>query len=143
LIEHGGPASGSDGEDGFTLIEVLICTLVLTTGLLALAALLGVTANMQIGAREGARSMRLAHQTINEFMGQDFDSFSSIGIGGSLTDDVAFHYENEPDGLTGIVVRWVVTAGPVDDTRYITVRVINPRARQYQTTDLTTIIREW
>ena len=143
MTDEGGLGRRSVGEGGFTLVEVLISTLVLTTGLLALAALLGVTANMQIGAREGARSMRVAHQTIDEFMGQDFDSFSSIQIGGSLTGDVAFHYENEPDGLTGVVVRWVVTAGPVDDTRYITVRVTNPRARQYQTTDLTTIIREW
>ena len=48
--------AGSSSQAGFTLIEVLICTLILTTGMIAIAALLGVTTQMQIGAREAAHS---------------------------------------------------------------------------------------
>jgi prepilin-type N-terminal cleavage/methylation domain-containing protein len=131
----------SVAEDrGFTLIEVMICTLILTTGLLAIAGLLGVTAQMQIGAREAARSMRLAQEKVDQLMKLDFDTDESIAVGGSLTENSADHFE-EP--LTGVTVRWAVADGPVDDTRVLTVRVLNLRAQQYRETEMTTIIREW
>src|SRR3990167_8160528 len=53
-------------QDGFTLVEVLICTLILTTGMLSIAALLGVTTQMHLGAREAARATRLAQDKIAE-----------------------------------------------------------------------------
>jgi prepilin-type N-terminal cleavage/methylation domain-containing protein len=127
-------------ERGFTLIEVMICTLILTTGLLAIAGLLGVSAHMQIGAREAARSMRLAQEKVDQLMKQDFDTDAAVAVGGSLTENSDDHFE-EP--LGGITVRWAVADGPVDDTRMVTVRVVNLRAQQYRETDLTTIIREW
>ena len=46
-------------------------------------------------------------------------------------------------GLTPDVLRWVVAAGPTDDTRVLTVRVENLRAQQQRRADLTTIIRQW
>jgi prepilin-type N-terminal cleavage/methylation domain-containing protein len=127
-------------DRGFTLIEVMICTLILTTGLLAIAGLLGVTAQMQIGAREAARSMRLAQEKVDQLMKLNFDTDDSIAVGGSLTENSEDHFE-EP--LTGVTVRWAVADGPVDDTRVLTVRVLNLRAQHYRETELTTIIREW
>jgi prepilin-type N-terminal cleavage/methylation domain-containing protein len=127
------------GERGFTLIEVLICTLILTTGLLAIAGLLGVSTQMQIGAREAARSMRLAQERVDQLMEQDFDTDESVAVGGSLTENSADHFDEPLDGIT---VRWTVEAGPVDDTRIVTVRVVNLRAQQYRETDLATIIRD-
>jgi prepilin-type N-terminal cleavage/methylation domain-containing protein len=128
------------GERGFTLVEVLICTLILTTGMLAIAGLLGVSTQMQIGAREAARSMRLAQEKVDQLMKMDFDTADEIAVGGSLTENSADHFEQP---LSGITVRWAVADGPVEDTRVVTVRVVNLRAMQYRETGMTTIIREW
>jgi prepilin-type N-terminal cleavage/methylation domain-containing protein len=128
------------GERGFTLIEVMICTLILATGMLAIAGLLGVSTQMQIGAREAARSMRLAQEKVDQLMKLDFDTDGSIALGGSLTEDSEDHFEQP---LSGVTVRWAVADGPIDDTRVLTVRVVNLRAQQYRETELTTIIREW
>ena len=127
-------------EQGFTLVEVLICTLILTTGMLAIAGLLGVSTQMQIGAREAARSMRLAQEKVDQLMKQDFDTDDAVAVGGSVTENSEDHFE-QPMG--GITVRWAVEDGPVEDTRIVTVRVVNLRAMQYRETDLKTIIREW
>ena len=127
-------------EGGFTLVEVLICTLILTTGMLAIAGLLGVSTQMQIGAREAARSMRLAQEKVDQLMKMDFDTADEVAVGGSLTENSDNHFE-EP--LGGITVRWAVADGPVEDTRVVTIRVVNLRAQQYRETDMTTIIREW
>src|ERR687897_753396 len=78
-------------ERGFTLIEVMICTLILTTGLLAIAGLLGVSTQMQIGAREAARSMRLAQEKVDQLMKQDFDTDAAVAVGGSLTENSDDH----------------------------------------------------
>ena len=127
-------------ERGFTLVEVLICTLILTTGMLAIAGLLGVSTQMQIGGREAARSMRLAQEKVDQLMKMDFDTADEVAVGGSLTENSESHFE-EP--LGGITVRWAVADGPVEDTRVVTIRVVNLRAQQYRETEMTTIIREW
>jgi hypothetical protein len=95
---------------------------------------------MQIGAREAARSMRLAQEKVDQLMKMDFDTADEIAVGGSLTENSADHFEQP---LGGITVRWAVGDGPVEDTRVVTVRVVNLRAMQYRETDMTTIIREW
>jgi hypothetical protein len=121
---------------------VLICTLILTTGMVAIAGLLTIITQMQIGAREATRSMRLAQEKVGELMKLDFDTDAEVAVGGSLTADQADHFDTP---LTGVTVRWAVAAGPAasGDTRILTVRVVNLKAQQYRTTDLTTIIREW
>jgi Tfp pilus assembly protein PilV len=121
---------------------MMISMLILTTGMLAIAALLGVTTQMRIGAREAARSMRLAHQKIDELMKEDFTTSDLISVGGSLTSNEADHFEAEPEGLEGITLRWSVAAGPVAETRVLTVRVENRRAQQYRNTEVNTIIRD-
>lgn len=132
---------------GFTLVEVLICTLILTTGMVAIAALLAFTVQMQIGAREATRSTRLAQIRVDELMKADFASSPQVAVcanwNACLTSNVANHFEAAPDGLTGITVRWAVADGPAEDTRVVTVRVINLRAQQYRQTDLTSIVRDW
>ena len=105
------------GDGGFTLVEVLICTLILTTGMLGIAGLLAVTTQMQIGAREAARSTRLAQDKIDELMTLDLDSDPQVAVGGDLDADVANYSETLPAPLTGITLRWLVAAGPTDDLR--------------------------
>ena len=127
-------------ERGFTLVEVMICTLILTTGMLAIAGLLGVSTQMQIGARESTRSMRLAQEKVDQLMKLNFDTAPSVAVGGDLDADTQNYFEQPDDGVT---VRWLVEAGPVDDTRVLTVRVVNLHAQQHRETNLTTIIRQW
>ena len=125
----------------------MICTLILTTGTLAIAALLAVTATMEIGAREATRSSRLAEAKVDELMKANFVSNANVQVGGSLTANSASHFDTplDEDGneLSGITRRWEVQAGPATDTRILTVRVENSRGRQYKRTELTTIMRQW
>jgi hypothetical protein len=125
---------------------VLVCTLVLTIGMVAIAGLLAVTAQMQIGARESARSTRLAQAKIDNLALRDFETDLQMAVGGSVVANVANHNEAATAAgvaLPGITLRWVVANGPTEDTRVVTVRVVNLRAQQYRNTDVTTILREW
>src|SRR3990172_3033548 len=92
-------------QDGFTLVEVLICTLILTTGMLSIAALLGFTTQMHLGARQAARGTRLAEEKIDELMKLNFNTAPSVAVGGSLVNDVANYFEEPVEGIT---VRWEV-----------------------------------
>ena len=127
-------------DGGFTLVEVMISMLILTVGLVAIAGLLGVVTQMQIGAREAARSTRIAQDKIDGLMKLNFSSDPAVAIGGDLDAD-ATNYSETP--LEGITLRWAVAAGPTDDLRVLTLRVVNLRTLQYRETDLTTIIRRW
>jgi type IV pilus assembly protein PilV len=133
-------SAGPLGEGGFTLVEVLIATLVMTIGMIAIAGLLAVATQMHIGARESARSTRLAQDKIDELLKLTFSSNPAISVGGSLESDVNNHSETP---MTGVTVRWIVADGPTDDTRLLTVRVVNLRSQHYRNTDLATIIRQW
>ena len=128
------------GDDGFSLAEVLVSMLILTIGMMAIAGLLAVTTQMALGAREAARSTRLAQDKIDELMKLNFTTAPAVAIGGDLTADVA-NYSEAP--LNGVTLRWAVVAGPTDDLRVLTLRVVNMRSEQYRNTDLTTIIRKW
>ena len=135
---------GAEREGGFTLVEVMICTLVLAIGMLGVASLLAVTTQMHVGAREAARSTRVAQDKIDELMKLDFDDDAEVAVGGSLEENEDDHFEEDPGGQDCITVRWTVAAGPVGDTRVLTVRVRNARARQYgRQVELSTIIRNW
>ncbi len=143
-------ASSSSSQRGFTLIEVMICTLILTTGMLGIAGLLGVTTQMHFGAREAARSTRLAQEKIDALMKLDLDADAEVAVGGSVEDDAAGYFEVPVDGngdaLEGITVRWAVAAHASgnDDLRVLTVHVENLRAQQYgRNVELSTIIRQW
>lgn len=126
-------------EEGFTLIEVLISTLVLTIGMIAIAGLLAVTVQAQITARESARSVRLAQDKMDELMKAAFTS-PAVSVGGGLNANVA-NYNESPDA--GTTIRWVVANGPTADTRVVTVRVISVRSQGARQTNLSSIIREW
>jgi Tfp pilus assembly protein PilV len=129
----------SNSEGGFTLVEVLVSTFILTIGMVSIAGLLAVTIQAQVGARESARSTRLAQEKVDELMKLNFTA-ADVSVGGSLTANVANHNEVP---IPGVTLRWVVAAGPTDDTRVLTVRVENLRAQQQRRADLTTIIRQW
>jgi Tfp pilus assembly protein PilV len=146
---EGGPGHRSPkGEGGFTLVEVLISTLVMTVGLVGIAGMLAATTTAQISARESARSVRLAQAQMDELMKLPFTN-PAIAVGGNLDDNEDNYFvvlsadgSDSPDENVGTTLRWVVTDGPTDDTRAITVRVIN-NAQLARRTELSSIIREW
>jgi prepilin-type N-terminal cleavage/methylation domain-containing protein len=128
------------GDAGFTLAEILVSMLILTIGMMAIAGLLAVTTQMALGAREAGRSTRLAQDKIDELMKLNFTTAPAVAIGADLTADVA-NYSEAP--LNGVTLRWAVAAGPTNDLRVLTLRVVNMRSEQYRHTDLATIIRKW
>src|SRR5688572_8006260 len=70
------------GDEGFTLVEVLISMVVLTVGLVGIAALLAITTQMHIGARESARSTRLAQDKFDDLMKLNFNADPEVAVGG-------------------------------------------------------------
>lgn len=122
----------------------MICSLILTIGMIAIAGLLVVTTQMHVGAREAARSTRIAQDKIDELMKLDFNNAAAVAVGGSLTDDEANHFDPAPPD--GIAIRWLVEPHPdaINDLRVLTVHVQNRRAQTYgRDVELTTIIRNW
>ena len=138
------PAGGRASERGFSLVEVLISTLVLVVGLLSVAQLLAVTIKAETMARNGAQATRWAQGKLDELMKANFDTNLQIQVtpGGadSLANPVA-NYNDTP--AIGIVRRWRVQAGP-GGTRVLAVRVtVNNATTSGRTIDLTTLVRRW
>jgi prepilin-type N-terminal cleavage/methylation domain-containing protein len=134
---------GRRGDRGFSLVEVLVATLLLTTAFVAVAQLLGISTVMHTDARAASTATQLAQAKVDELMKLNMTTDAAVQITGanSLTADVA-NYFDAPQ--TGITRRWQVEAGPTADTRILRVRVINRGARQYGSAiDLTTMLRQW
>jgi len=124
----------------------MICTLILTVGMIAIAGLLAVTTHMHIGAREAARSTRLAQDKIDELMKLDFDADEEVAVGGSLDSNEADHFETNPNAQNGLTIRWQVAAHPdgIADLRVLTVYIQNLRSQTFgREVELSTIIRNW
>lgn len=124
-----------------------MATVIMTIGLVSTAELLAITLRMQQLGRNQTAAVRLAQDKVDQLMSLNFDTATSIAIGGSLTSNVA----NHNDTVTGYTRRWVVAAGPVDPSsvsanlRLLTVRVI-PEVQDTRTAvsyDLVTVIRRW
>ena len=130
-------------ETGFSLVEVLVSTVVLTVGLVAMAELLAVATKMHADAAETSRATHYAQTKIDELVKLNMATAAAVQISGvnTLTANTANYFDTPMNGVTR---RWSVQAGPVANTRLLTVRVINRRARQYGTqVDVSTILRQW
>jgi len=145
----------SNNDRGFTLVEVLVAVVILTVALVSMAELMAVTLRLQQLGRNQTMATRLAQDKIDELMSQNWAAAPQLTVGGSLTADVANHFDTPPTfaGSTALNYRrrWVVANGPDDPLpaagklRLITVRVIPvvTDRRTYTPTDLTTIVRCW
>lgn len=129
------------GEAGFTLVEVMIATVVLTVGLVGIAQLLAVSTVMHVNARQTTNGTHLLQDKVEELAKLNFGTDPRIQVGGSLTANVA-NFNDAP--AAGVTRRWLVEAGPAGNPqlRRLTVRIINTGAR-HQQRDLTTVIRQW
>ena len=128
------------GEAGFSLVETMVASLVLTIGLVGLAQLLAVATVMHSDARQATTSTVLAQAKMDELMKSGTLSLSSVQLGSIASNMGGFYDEPEP----GITRRWQVNDGPVDNTWILQVTVENKGGRMYGGTEtLTTVIREW
>ena len=134
-------ADGARGEAGFSLVETMIASLVLTVGLVGLLQLLAVATVMHSDARHATTTTLLAQAKIDELMKKNLTTAAAVQVGGDLDADVANYFDSPEAGITR---RWVVAAGPVANTRLVTVKVENKGGRVYgREQQLTTIIRQW
>lgn len=134
----------SPSESGFSLVEVLIAMLVVTIGLVSMAQLMAVTTVMHADARETSTATQLAQAKLEELIKLNLATEAAVQITvdpDSLDENVTNYFDTVGSTITR---RWKVEEGPADNTRIVTVRVINSRARQYGSRiELTTIIRQW
>lgn len=139
------------------MVEVLIATVILVIGLVAMAELMAVTLRLQQLGRNSTSAVRLAQDKIDELTTRSFTTHPSMACGGSITAAVA-NYNDRPtnDKQTrndlaeaivgkGYTRRWMVSAGPDGNPnlRQVTVRVL-PDVVDRRTAapyDLTTFIR--
>lgn len=138
------PASRrASSEAGFTLVEALISCLVLTIGLVSLAQLQAMTTVMHANARGVTMSTQLAQAKVDELVKLNHGTAPAVQITpanpDSLTTNVNSYFDTPAVGITR---RWRVQAGPVANTRLLTVRVINTRIPG-RPIDVTTILRQW
>jgi prepilin-type N-terminal cleavage/methylation domain-containing protein len=130
---------GARGQAGFSLVETMVASLVLTVGLVGLAQLLAVATIMHSDARQATAGTMLAQAKVDELTKSDL-SLSSVQLG-SIASNMAPYFDNPEPGITR---RWQVNDGPVPGTWVLQVTVENLGGRMYGRSEtLTTIIREW
>lgn len=132
----------------------MVAIIILTVALVSMAELMAITLRMQMLGRNQTAATRLAQDKIDELMTQNFNTANTVAIGGSLTTDVANHFDQpvDPDGSNlPYSRRWTVAAGPADpgvpanSVRVLTVRItpILSDRRSSTPIDVTTLIRCW
>ena len=128
------------GEAGFSLVETMVASLVLTIGLVGLAQLLAVATIMHSDARHATNGTMQAQAKIDELMKKDFTD-AAVLLGGSISSNMANYFDSPEPGVTR---RWRVTNGPATGTRLLEVTVVDPGGRLYGGSQtLTTVIRDW
>jgi hypothetical protein len=131
-------------EAGFSLIETMVASLVLTVGLVGLTQLLAVATVMHADASKATTDTVLAQAYMDELMKdptlQTSLSLYSIQMG-SLASNMGPYYDEPEPGITR---RYTITDGPVANTWLLTVKVENKGGHLYgRSQELTTVIRRW
>ena len=127
-------------EAGFSLVEAMVASLVLTIGLVGMAQLLAVATVMHSDARQATTDTVLAQAKIDELMKSDSLSLSSVQLG-SIASNMAPYFDQP---ATGVTRRWQINDGPVDNTWVLQVKVENKAGHMYGASQtLTTVVRSW
>jgi Tfp pilus assembly protein PilV len=123
---------------------VLFSTVLLVTGLVAVATLLAVTIRAESMARHGAEATRLAQARVDALMKANFDTNPSVQVQSPGTDSLGTNVANYFDTpAPNTIVRWRVQAGPAG-TRLLTVRVLVANGTTtMRVIDLGTLLRRW
>jgi Tfp pilus assembly protein PilV len=95
------------GEAGFSLAEALVSMAITAVGVLGVATLFGVGANMQLNTRDSSTSINLVIAEIERLRMLPVTAPERAN-GGSLTTDVANHFAVDDQ----VTTRWVIADGP-------------------------------
>jgi prepilin-type N-terminal cleavage/methylation domain-containing protein len=128
-------------ERGFTLVEVLVATVILTVGLVSLAEMMAITLRMQMLGKNETAAIRLAQTKVDQLVAVNFTD-ATVAIGGSLTADVTNYFDTPVAGFTR---RWQISAIAGETrVRNLSVRIIPTRndSRTNAEVELVTIIRD-
>jgi hypothetical protein len=133
-------------ENGVTLAETLIAAAILVTGLLGIAQLMASSVQIHQLARNSEEASRLVTAKLEQLSKLDFATSAAVQITPSSPDSLSTNVANYFDSpTTGFTRRWRVQAGPIANTRLVTVRML-PLSRDLRLTkplDVTSIIRRW
>lgn len=117
-------------RNGFGLLELMIGLVILTSGMLAGAALLGSTGELRRLAQSRSEMTVLAEAKVDELRAYGMTAATDtlrakLAIGGSLTTLVT-SYSDTATWSTGRAYqrRWQVSAGTLPDARRIAVRML-------------------
>jgi prepilin-type N-terminal cleavage/methylation domain-containing protein len=123
-------------EDGFTLVEMLIATVVIAVGIVGVAALISYAVRLQSHSREGRIATALARSQVEQLRLLQRDAPQRL-LGGSLDSDEPDHFDDTHDGF---ICRWEIVAGPAG-TQDVTVQVAPAGAVQFRRVRLRTLLR--
>lgn len=116
---------------GFSLIECVFAIVILTVGLLAVAALASVAVKRETFAYKTSETSTLAASKIEEIKA------GNLLVGGSLASDVT-GYSDVPNFEYSR--RWQISDGP-SGTKQVTVVVFPQVSKDAKTAQITTLIR--
>lgn len=132
----------AQSDAGFSLVEAMVASLVLTVGLVGLGQLLAVATVMHSDARQATSSTTLAQQKLDELTKSSTLAASLAAVQlGSIASNMAPYFDQP---ATGVTRRWQINDGPVDGTWILQVKVVNKGSHMYGGNEtLTTVIRRW
>lgn len=108
-------------ENGFSLVEVLIATVVFVVGVMAVSVLIIQGMRLQVSSRDVTMANALAREKVEQLRNLD-PADPQRAVGGNLVSNVTGHFDIT--GGTDFVRRWVVAPGP-KDTQDVTVYVFS------------------
>ena len=118
------PAVGSpsSGEQGFTLVELLVAVLILSVGLLSVAGLTVTVIKGDLRSKQITTSTALCQQKLEEYKIKPFSNFTT---GTPTTEDFCQILDVDGSSATFSGYRRVVTIqnGPATNMRTVSVRV--------------------
>jgi len=127
-----------NGENGFSLIEVLIALVVIVIGVMAVTSMMVLAIRLQVLSRDTTLAIGLAEVKLEELRYMD-PADPERTLGGDLNSNVVDHFENADGNL--FTVRWKVDPGPIN-TQDITIGVVtNALSPQISTVRLRALLQ--
>ena len=127
-----------NGENGFSLIEVLIALVVIVIGVMAVTSMMVLAIRLQVLSRDTTLAIGLAEVKLEELRYMD-PADPERTLGGDLNSNVVDHFENANGNL--FTVRWKIDPGPIN-TQDITIGVVrNALSPQISTVRLRALLQ--